>query len=253
MQSAAPSTPAQPVSRPPLISRPVQSMLVEELEERANALNAWLDAHTAGRNTRLSVRAVQQRDEIRAELAQRRDKEADAAKAGDWDAFSDELADLTLEPVDLTGTHDVSRDGTPLGTVTLDADGYRFLPAGARTADGTLHDSPQGAAVALARHLAAQAQIPDQTPARQARKPKKAPAVPAPRFLVTAEDGSDASPNMLLKAHLRSVRLDPKAADQLGQRKQTEFCHKHGTEHAGTHLSAGGGSPSSRSVRSTMR
>ncbi|MFC9266315.1 UvrD-helicase domain-containing protein [Streptomyces zhihengii] len=240
VQSAAPSTPAQPVSRPPLISRPVQSMLVEELEERANALSAWLDAHTAGRNTRLSVRAVQQRDEIRAELAQRRDKEADAAKAGDWDAFSDELADLTLKPVDLTGTHDVSRDGTPLGTVTLDADGYRFLPAGARTAASTLHDSPQGAAVALARHLAAQAQILDQTPARQARKPKKAPAVPAPRFLVTAEDGPDASPNMLLKAHLRSVRLDPKAADQLGQRKQTEFCHKHATEHAGTHLSAGG-------------
>lgn len=237
----APSAAQQPAPRPPLISRPVQSMLAEELEERARLLDEWINEHTPSGDTGLSVRAVQQRDQMRAELTHRRNQEADAAKASDWNGFSDELGDLDLEPVDLFGSiQEVRRDGTLLGTVTVDSNGYRFQATGARAADNTLYDSPEGAAVALARQVDTPPSAPAPAPAPPARKRRKPPAGPAPRFLVTAEDGPDASPNMLLKAHLRSRRVDPADPDQLGQRKLTEDCHRHGAEHAGTHLSKGG-------------
>ncbi|MEU9416043.1 UvrD-helicase domain-containing protein [Streptomyces sp. NPDC048272] len=240
-QDPAPPTAQQPAPRPPLISRPVQSMLAEELEERARLLDEWITEHTPSGDTGLSVRAVQQRDQLRAELAHRRNQEADAAKASNWDGFSDELGDLDLEPVDLFGSiQEVRRDGTLLGTVTVHDNGYRFQATGARVADSTLYDSPEGAAVALARQVDTPRSAPAPAPAPPARKRRKAPAGPVPRFLVTAEDGPDASPSMLLKAHLRSRRVDPADPDQLGQRKVTEFCHRHGAEHAGTHLSKGG-------------
>lgn len=177
---------------------------------------------------------------MRAELAQRRNQEADAAKVSDWNGFSDEVGDLEFEPVDLFGSiHEIRRDGSLLGTVIVDVNGYRFQGTVARKANGTLYDSLEGAAVALARQVDTTSASAS-APPRPARKRRQAPTGPAPRFRVTAEDGPDANPNMLLKAHLRSRRVDPADPDQFSQRKVTEDCHRHGAEHAGTHLSKGG-------------
>ncbi|MEH6375379.1 UvrD-helicase domain-containing protein [Streptomyces sp. KLMMK] len=224
--------------KPPLFSSPPQSLKSAELERRATALDQWLNAYAAQGDTADSVRAVEQRDALRAELEQRRLRRMDAEQLGGMDAFRQDLADLTLEAADPGGARGILRNGTRLGTVVASAAGFHFVPDGQLAlAEGTAYASPDGAAVALIRFLAG---VPE-------NQPLKAPAgpapIPAPRFALTPEEKKadpTADSNMLLKAHLSSVvhyKADP---DQRSQQMIVELCRKHGKTEAGTHLSSGG-------------
>src|SRR5690606_20382717 len=128
----------------------------------ADALEQWLTAYTGQGDTGASVRAARQRDELRAELAQRRDQQTDAEQFDGWDTFRQELDALTLEAPDPSGTQDVSRAGIPLGTVVATPQGYCCVPDGQLAlGDGPFYASPQGAAVALARSLPAPQSRPE--------------------------------------------------------------------------------------------
>ncbi|MDF3303262.1 UvrD-helicase domain-containing protein, partial [Streptomyces tropicalis] len=136
--------------KPPLLSSPPQSLKSAELESRATALDQWLNAYAAQGDTPDSVRAVEQRDALRAELEQRRLRQVDAEQLGGMEAFRQDLADLTLEAADPGGARGVLRNGTRLGTVVASSAGCHFVPDGQLAlAEGTAYASPEGAAVAL--------------------------------------------------------------------------------------------------------
>ncbi|MFE1781698.1 hypothetical protein ACFW9F_03670, partial [Streptomyces sp. NPDC059506] len=240
--------------KPPLFSSPPQSMASAELKRRATDLDQWLNAYAAQGDTGASVRAVELRDALRAELEQRRLRRADAEQLGGMDAFRQDLADLTLERPDASGVQVVLRNGAPLGTVVASAEGYRFVPDGQLAlAEGTAYASPDGAAVALSRFLAG---VPENQPLHKHAEP--AP-IPAPRFVLTDEDKfvhtaegklartadgkkipTGADSNMLLKAHLSGMVRYKDDPDQRSQQMIVELCRKHGKAEAGTHLSSGG-------------
>jgi hypothetical protein len=252
--AAPPVVVREPAPKPPLFSSPPQSMASAELESRATALDQWLNAYAAQGDTGASVRAVELRDALRAELEQRRLRRTDAEQLGGMDAFRQDLADLTLETPDPSGVQVVLRNGAPLGTVVASAEGYRFVPDGQLAlAEGTAYASPDGAAVALSRFLAG---VPENQPLH---KPSGPAPIPAPRFVLTDEDKfvhtaegelartadgkkipTGADSNMLLKAHLSGMVRYKDDPDQRAQQMIVELCRKHGKAEAGTHLSSGG-------------
>lgn len=116
--------------KPPLFSSPPQSMAYAQLESRASALDQWLNAYAAQGDTNASVRAVEQRDTLRAELEQRRLRRTDAEQLGGTDGFRQDLDALTLETADPSGAQGVLRNGTRLGTIVASAEGYYFVPDG---------------------------------------------------------------------------------------------------------------------------
>ncbi|MFF2205648.1 UvrD-helicase domain-containing protein [Streptomyces sp. NPDC058145] len=251
---AAPVLVQDSTPKPPLSSSPPQSTATAELESQATALNQWLNTYAAQGDTGASVRAVEQRDALRAELEQRRLRRRDAEQLGGMDGFRQDLDALTLETPDPSGVQVVLRHDAPLGTVVASADGYRFVPDGQLAlAEGTAYASPEGAAVALSRFLAG---VPENQPLH---KPAGPAPIPAPRFVLTDEDKfvhtadgeiartadgkkipTGADSNMLLKAHLSGMVRYKDDPDQRSQQMIVELCRKHGKAEAGTHLSSGG-------------
>ncbi|MGY3056262.1 hypothetical protein ACVWZD_000506, partial [Streptomyces sp. TE3672] len=241
--------------KPPHFFGSPQSMTGTALEACATALDQWLNAYAAQGDTGPSVRAVEARDALRAELEQRRQQQKDAEQLGGLDGFRRDLGDLIVEAADPSGIRGVMRKGARLGTVVGSAEGFHFVAEGQLAlGEGTAYASPEGAAVALSRYLAG---VPENQPLRK-RSTKPVPA-PAPRFVLTDEDKfvhtadgvlartaegkripTGADSNMLLKAHLSSVvryKADP---DQRSQQIYVERCRKHGRPEAGTHLSSAG-------------
>ncbi|MET9106679.1 UvrD-helicase domain-containing protein [Streptomyces zhihengii] len=237
--AAAPVPEGEPTPKPPLVSRAPQSMKGAELEASAAALERWLNEYAAHEDSGASVRAVEQRDTMRAELTRRGRQQADAEQLGGPAAFRRDLAALTVEPGDASGIQDVTRNGALLGTIVASPEGFHFAADGQLAlAEGMAYASPEGAAVALSRFVAG---VPEDQPLSE-RGTAPAP-VPAPRFVLTKEDKQaypGAEPNMLLKAHLSGAVLYKADPDQRSQRMMIELCHKHGKPEAGTHLSSGG-------------
>lgn len=95
--ATAPVLVQEPAPKPPLVSRAPQSMTRAELEARATALDQWLNTYAAGEDSGASVRAVEQRNALRAELTRRSRQQTDAAQLGGSPAFLKDLAALTLE------------------------------------------------------------------------------------------------------------------------------------------------------------
>ncbi|MET8676061.1 hypothetical protein ABZW18_00250 [Streptomyces sp. NPDC004647] len=245
--------PTQPdAPRPPLVPRPLESLLPEELETHAHELDQWIKGHTSAGDTGASVRAVQQRDAIYIELKHRQDRTADAEQLGGWEAFTRDLATLTLEEPGRDGVQGVVRDGIRLGTIIATVAGHTYVHDGEpASSDAPAFHSAEGAAVGLARAPAEQEAleqaavvVPQPVPAAHTSTRQPSPiAEVTPRFVVPvgeADARQDGDPNYKLKAHLRSVRPDAHHRDQRGQRILSEACHKHGARHAGTHLSNGG-------------
>src|SRR5690606_30903622 len=114
--AAAPVLVQGSTPKPPLVSRAPQSMKRAELEASAAALDQWLNAYAAHEDSGASIRAVEQRDTMRAELTRRSRQQTDAEQLGGPAAFRRDLAALTVEPADARGVQDVTRNGALLGT-----------------------------------------------------------------------------------------------------------------------------------------
>lgn len=236
---AAPVRVKDPAPKPPLVSRSPQSMKGAELEAGAAGLETWLNAYAARGDSPESVRAVQQRDALRAELTRRAQQQADAKALGGLEAFRTDLDALAVEPADAGGVRNVMRNGSLLGAIVASAEGFHFAADGQLAlAEGTPYASPEGAAVALSRFMAG---IPEDQPlAERGTSPL---SVEAPRFVLTKKDKKDypgADPSMWLKTHLAAAVLHKQDPDQHSQRVMVELCQRHGRPEAGTHLSSGG-------------